>query len=153
MPLSPGIRLGPYQILALLGAGGMERRVTRKDQAGRKIEEIQYYHRAVGCQMVHSPVKPLLAIEWLQPGEGEDTAALRLLNRLPDLYGSRFFDILLLDALYAQTPVLELVRKTGWDAVISLKQNSRDLYQSALRLFAAPPPDTKLTEQRAHKTY
>jgi hypothetical protein len=131
----------------------LERRVTRKDQAGRKIEEIQYYHRAVGCQMVHSPVKPLLAIEWLQPGEGEDTAALRLLNRLPNLYGSRFFDILLLDALYAQTPVLELVRKIGWDAVISLKQNSRDLYQSAVRLFAARPPDTCLTEVRDHKTY
>jgi hypothetical protein len=131
----------------------LERRVILKDQAGRKIEQTQYYHRAVGCQMVHSPVKPFLAVEWLQPGEGEDTAALRLLNRLPDLYGSRFFDILLLDALYAQTPVLELVRKMGWDAVISLKQNSRDLYQSAVRLFAARPPDTPFSEQRDHKTY
>ena len=131
----------------------LERRVTLKDQAGRKIEQTQYYHRAVGCQMIHSPVKPFLAIEWLQPGEGEDTAALRLLTRLPDLYGSRFFDILLLDALYAQTPVLELIQKIGWDAVISLKQNSRDLYQSAVRLFAARPPDTHFTEQRDHKTY
>jgi hypothetical protein len=41
----------------------------------------------------------------------------------------------------------------GWDAVISLKQNSRDLYQSAVRLFAARPPDTNFTEQRDHKTY
>jgi len=131
----------------------LERRVTLKDQAGRKIEQTQYYHRAVGCQMVHSPVKPFLAIEWLQPGEGEDTAALRLLHRLPDRYGSRFFDILLLDALYAQTPVLELVRKIGWDAVISLKQNSRDLYQSAVRLLASRPPDLGFTEQRDHKTY
>lgn len=131
----------------------LERRVTRKDQAGRKIEETQYYHRAVGCQMIHSPVKPFLAIEWLQPGEGEDTAALRLLTRLPDLYGSRFFDILLLDALYAQTPVLQLVGRIGWDAVISLKQNSRDLYQSAVRLFAQRPPDTNFTEQCDHKTY
>lgn len=131
----------------------LERRVTLKDPAGRKIEQTQYYHRAVGCQMVHSPVKPFLAIEWLRPGEGEDTAALRLLTRLPDLYGSRFFHILLLDALYAQTPVLELVRKIGWHAVISLKQNSRDLYQSAVRLFAARPPDTHFTEQRDHKTY
>ena len=120
--------------------------MTVKDPAGRKIEPTQYYHRAVGCQMVHSPVKPFLAIEWLQPGEGEDTAALRWLTRLPDLYGSRFFDILLLDALYAQTPVLELVRKIGWHAVISLKQNSRDLYQSVVRLFAARPPDTNFTE-------
>lgn len=43
--------------------------------------------------MVHSTVKPFLAIEWQQKGEGEATAALRLLQRLPILYGSRFFDI------------------------------------------------------------
>ena len=60
---------------------------------------------------------------------------------------------MLLDALYAQTPVLELVRKIGWDAVISLKQNSRDLYPSAVRLFAARPPDIGFTEQRDQKTY
>jgi len=131
----------------------LERRVTRKDQAGRKIEETQYYHRAVGCQMVHSPVKPFLAIEWLRPGEGEETAALRLLRRLPDLYGSRFFDILLLDALYAQTPVLRLLREMGWDAVISLKQNARDLYQSAVRLFARRPPEVSFAESFGHKTY
>lgn len=131
----------------------LQRRVTMKDEAGRKIEQTQYYHRAVGCQMVHSPVKSFLAIEWLRPGEGEDTAALRLLARLPDLYGSRFFDILLLDALYAQTPVLELIHKIGWHAVISLKQNSRDLYQSAMRLFARRQPDSTFTETQDHKTY
>lgn len=131
----------------------LERRVSRKDQAGRKIEETQYYHRAVGCQMVHSAVKPFLAVEWLRPGEGEETAALRLLTRLPELYGSRFFDILLLDALYVQSPVLELTQKTGWDVVISLKQNSRDLYQSAVRLFAHRSADATLSEKRDHKTY
>ncbi len=131
----------------------LERRVTRKDQAGRKIEETQYYHRAVGCQMVHSVVKPFLAFEWLQPGEGEETATLRLLRRLPKLYGKRFFDILLLDALYAQAPVLELAQHSGWDVVICLKQNSRDLYQSAVRLFAARPPDASFTETQDHKTY
>ena len=131
----------------------LERRVVCKDQTGRKIEQTQYYHRAVGCQMIHSPVKPFLAIEWLRPGEGEQTAALRLLRRLPDLYGSRFFDILLLDALYAQTPVLDLMREIGWDAVISLKQNSRELYQSAMRLFAHRNPDQVFTEKQDHKTY
>jgi hypothetical protein len=131
----------------------LQRRVTTKDQAGRKIEQIQYYHRAVGCQMVHSPVKSFLAIEWLRPGEGEETAALRLLSRLPELYGSRFFDILLLDALYAQTPVLQLLHQTGWHTVISLKQNSRDLYQSAVRLFMRRQPDSTFSEQHDHKTY
>lgn len=131
----------------------LERRVIGKDQAGRKVEHTQYYHRAVGCQMIHSPVKPFLALEWLRPGEGEQTAALRLLRRLPDLYGSRFFDILLLDALYAQTPVLDLVREIGWDAVISLKQNARELYESAVRLFARRDPDASFTEIQDHKTY
>jgi len=130
----------------------LERRITLKEN-GCTVEHLQYYHRAVGCQMIHSPVKAFLAIEWLQPGEAEETAALRLLRRLPDLYGSRFFDILLLDALYAQTPVLNLLHDIGWDAVISLKQNSRDLYQSAVRLFAHRPPDVALTEQQDHKTY
>ncbi|MGI8744138.1 MAG: hypothetical protein ACR2NN_16505, partial [Bryobacteraceae bacterium] len=42
--------------------------------------------RAVGCQIVSSPVKTFLALEWLQPGESEDKAALRLLDKLPELY-------------------------------------------------------------------
>lgn len=130
----------------------LERRVWVR-KAGVKVEQVQYYHRAVGCQIVSSPAKPFLAIEWLRPGEGEDTAALRLLDRLPDLYGSRFFDILLLDALYAQAPVLQLAGRIGWDLVISLKQNQRDLYQSAMRLFARRSADASGTERQDGKSY
>jgi hypothetical protein len=130
----------------------LERRV-RVRKGGVHVEQVQYYHRAVGCQIVSSPVKAFLAVEWLQPGESEDRAALRLLNRLPELYGSRFFDVLLLDALYAQAPVLELAAQRGWDLVVSLKQNQRELYQSAVRLFARRPADVEATEQRSGKTY
>ena len=97
----------------------LERRVSVR-QGGVKVERLQYYHRAVACQIVSSPVKAVLAMEWLQPGETEDAAALRLLHKLPELYGSRFFDILLLDALYAQAPVLQCADEHGWDLVISL---------------------------------
>lgn len=90
----------------------LERRVTLKREWSQGRAD-SYYHRAVGCQMVHSPVKAFLAIEWLRPGEAEDTAALRLFRCLPDLYGSRFFDILLMDALCAQTPVRQLLREIG----------------------------------------
>jgi len=82
-------------------------------------------------------VKPFLAIEWLGPEEGEDAAALRLLARLPELYGSGFFDILLLDSLYAQAPLWKLAKQIGWDVVISLKQENRDLYQDAHGLCQA----------------
>jgi hypothetical protein len=131
----------------------LQRRVTSTDEHGQPVERIQYYHRAVGCQIVSSPVKPLLAVEWLRPGEGEDTAALRLLSQLPELYGSRFFDILLLDSLYAQAPVLKLAEQIGWDLVITLKQENRDLYQSAMRLFQSRPPDLCFHQQQdGHST-
>ena len=87
----------------------LERRIECPQPDGSVQERIQYYHRLVGCQIVSSPVKPLLALEWVQPGEGEDTAALRFFERISELYGPRFFDILLLDSLYAQAPVLRLL--------------------------------------------
>ena len=131
----------------------LQRRVTVNDEDGHPVERIQYYHRAVGCQIVSSPVKPLLAVEWLQPGEGEDTAALRLLSQLPELYGSRFFDILLLDSLYAQAPVFKLAAQIGWDLVVTLKQENRDLYQSAMRLFPSRPPNLCFQQsQSGHAT-
>lgn len=130
----------------------LERRVT-VGKGGVKSEQLQYYHRAVGCQIVNGPVKTFLALEWLRPGEGEDSAALRLLSNLPERYGSRFFDILLLDALYAQAPVFKLAAELGWDLVVSLKQNHRELYQSAVRLFAQRSADCQLTEQRGGKNY
>lgn len=90
-----------------------------------------------------------MAVQWLHPGEGEAAAAaMRLLERLPELYGSRFFDILLLDSLYPQAPVLELVARIGWDLVIAPKQEHRDLFQSAMRLFQSRPADLFLDDQR-----
>ncbi len=127
----------------------LQRRVLSPRSEGPPEERIQYYHRAVGCQIVSSPVKPLLALEWLQPGEGEDTAALRLLRRLPALYGSRFFDILLLDSLYPQAPVLKLMREVDWEVVITLKQEKRELYQNAMNLFQARGPDHHFCEEAA----
>jgi hypothetical protein len=119
----------------------LERRIACPQPGGGVQERLQYYHRVVGCQIVSSPVKPLLALEWVQPGEGEDTVALRLFERLGELYGPRFFDILLLDSLYAQAPVLRLLDRLGWDAVITFKQERRDLYQDALGLFQTRPAD------------
>jgi hypothetical protein len=106
----------------------------------------------VACQIVSSRVKTFLALEWLRPGEGEVTAALRLLSRSPDLYGSRFFDILLLDAIYAQAPVLKLGQDLRWDLLITLNQEDRDLFQDVSGLFAARPPDETFTQPEDHKT-
>lgn len=80
--------------------------------------------------------------------EGEDKAALRLLSRLRDLYGICFFDILLLDSLYAQAQVLKLAQDMGWDLVVTLKQENGELYQDALRLFSNRKADERFTVER-----
>ncbi len=49
--------------------------------------------------------------------------------------------------------MLKLADRIGWDVVISLKQNQRELYQSAVRLFARRPADCRGTEQHAGKRY
>ena len=49
--------------------------------------------------------------------------------------------------------MLECIQQIGWDAVISLKQNFRELYQSAVSLLARRPSDCTLTEHRGGKTY
>lgn len=128
-------------------------RTVKRRENGRMVEHTQYFHRAVGCQVVHCNVKSFLGIEWQLPGETEVAAAMRLLDRLEQHYGRRFFDIILLDALYAQSPVLDRIQASGWDVVICLKQNCPDLYKSAIRLFSRREPDSIFTEQRGHKTY
>lgn len=124
----------------------LQRRVREKTKEGEVVERVQYYHRLVGCQVISSPVKPILGVEWLRPGEDEVGAAKRLLERIDRQYGSRFFDVLLLDSLYAQAPVLELADEIGWDLVIVLKQEARDLYQDAQGLFNGRAPDLCFSE-------
>jgi hypothetical protein len=65
-------------------------------------------------------------------------AAERLLRRVRLRLGARFFQILTVDALYAQAPFLALVRELGWDLVTVLKDNQPDLQWQAERLLDRP---------------
>jgi len=49
--------------------------------------------------------------------------------------------------------VLKLAERSRWDLTISLKQNQRELYQSAVRLFASRPADCSGAERHDGKDY
>jgi hypothetical protein len=100
---------------------------------------LEYYHRFVVAQWVGVMPPAILDLEPVAPGEGEVTAARRLIERILRQH-SRLIDVISADALYLEAPFLEQVLGAGKHAVIVMKQERRDLFQDAekLRSLVAP---------------
>jgi hypothetical protein len=80
-----------------------------------------------------------LDVEMLRPGEGELTAAYRLLPRVVESYG-RFFRVVLGDALYFNAPFFNLCLGLGKDVITVLKDEDRVLFQDAQGVFSLTAP-------------
>ncbi len=84
----------------------------------------------------------------MRPGEEEAAAALRMLQRMRQSYGPRFFDVLTVDAWYATGPFIEAVRDLGWGIVSVLKQQRYELYQEATQLSRSQSPQSWMWHDR-----
>jgi hypothetical protein len=83
---------------------------------GEMVEVEEYYHQAVALVWVNGTMTWPLGWELLGPGDGELTAAWRLLERLlPRLRNS--VDIVMGDGLYCCRPFFELVCGAGLQAL------------------------------------
>jgi hypothetical protein len=78
----------------------LTREVTCKDRAGREYKKTQYYHKQVYAQLSGPKLSVILDFEPMRAGEEECAAALRLLRRMRQKYGPRFFDLVVVDAWY-----------------------------------------------------
>lgn len=99
----------------------------------------EYYHRAAVCQLIGQDLALVLDVELLRPGEGEETAAKRLLERIFAAY-PRFFDVVVADALYLDAPFINFCRDRHKHVIITAKGDHRLLLQDARGLFAALEP-------------
>jgi hypothetical protein len=125
-----------------------QRSLEIKDARGQVQRVTEYYHRHVYAQ-IHGPAfSVILDLEPVRPGEDEPTAALRLLGRMRRLYGPRFFDVVTVDALYAQGPFIKAVQRLGWGVVAVLKQERYDIYQEATVLSQGQKPQPWAWEDR-----
>ena len=100
---------------------------------------VEYYHQGVVCHLVGHRLAVPLDVELLRPGEGEETAAKRLLKRVFVNY-PRFFDAVCGDALYFDAPFLNLCLEHGKHALVVVKGEHRLLLQDARGVFAQQPP-------------
>ena len=98
------------------------------------------YCRSVVAMTVGGAQKVVLGQVMLQAGdgdskaEGELTGAHRLLDELYASYG-RFCDVLVMDALYLNAPLLKHVDSLDMKAVVRLKGQQRLLYKDYKPLF------------------
>jgi len=102
------------------------REKTVQDEKGEKRIVKEYYHQAVALSWMSGPIPFVIGWEVLAPGEGELTAALRLLERLlPRL--RRSLDLVLGDALYCCRPFFKTVCGAGLEGLaISSGQTEMD---------------------------
>jgi len=128
-------------------------RTVKVKRAGGEVEEAeQYYHRYVVAMLVGPLIDVVLAIEPVlneearrdidsehAGHEGELTAAHRLIESLHDTYG-RFIDAFVMDALYANGPVMTHLDRHGYGAFIVLKKNHNEPLKEALALWGSQPP-------------
>jgi hypothetical protein len=110
--------------------------IRRKQRREREV--VEFHHRVVVASLVGFGFRSVVDLENQRPGENELGAAERLLRRLRLQLGARFFQILTVDALYANAAFLELVQQLGWDMVTVLKDNQPDLQCQAERLLDRP---------------
>lgn len=115
-------------------AGCLERTIHTKQG-----DRTQYYHRHVALQLVGRDLHLTLDVEPQRPGEDEVAAALRLLDRVVGAY-PRAFDVILADALYADSRMFNWALDHGKDALAVLKDERRDLLQDAQGLFDRTEP-------------
>ena len=104
---------------------------------GKPVTE--YFHQGVVCHLIGQDLALVLDVELLRPGEGEETAAKRLLERVFTHY-PRFFDVVSADALYFDAPFINFCLDHHKHVIVTAKGENRLLVQDAEGLFAHQQP-------------
>jgi len=114
------------------------REKTVKNEKGEKHTVQEYYHQAVALNWMSGAIQLVIGWEMLKPGEGELTAALRLLARLlPRLRKS--LDLILGDALYCCRPFFKTVCGAGLEG-LAISSQATEMDEEMDLLMKTDPP-------------
>src|SRR5262249_50084574 len=95
----------------------------------------EYYHQGVVCHRIGQDLALVLDVELLRPGEGEETAAKRLLERVFTHY-PRFIDVVAADALYFDAPFINFCLDHHKHVIVTAEGENRLLVQDASAVVA-----------------
>ena len=100
----------------------------------------EYYERAVALSYTGDGPHLLLGMERIKPGEGELTAAIRILREV-NSRDNRYCDIICADALCTVAPLINEVSDQRKYVVINIKQEDRALVRDMDGLVSNREPD------------
>lgn len=117
---------------------------------GKVSHVTEYYHRTVCAYVIGTRPRVYLDIEPIRAGEGEVTAAFRLVTRLAENYG-RWINGIVADHGFAGAPFLNHVRSVGLHYIVRVKDEERRfLTKAAAERCAQRPADDKWTKPVGH---
>ena len=145
----------------------LEFSVSSKD--GKRID---YVHKGVLASMISAETHPFLAFEPIlrkdvsskaeakaevpepEGHEGELTVAKRLLAKLDQMYPKDFYDVLSLDALYVNLPIIKEVRKYEKHLVARVKDKRTTIFKEIEALSKlTQPKEWKIDNKTTLKTW
>lgn len=98
-------------------------------------ERSEYYYRITACNLLNTQIDLPLDVEPILAGENEVASAKRMIGRLCDNF-TRFFDVIVADALYMEGPFVNFCLGRGKDVVIVLKNNYPSLIALSNQFYA-----------------
>jgi hypothetical protein len=113
---------------------------------------VTYEHKVVTCQMAGGKPPLILGLEPIGPGEGETTAAKRLIDWLYQQY-KHFADVVVVDAGYAGAPFINHVRNKNIHVVVRLKDDRMNIIKDAEGLFRCQVPAKTWREDKSSTTH
>lgn len=127
-------------------------RTIKEKRGGDWVELEQRYHKVVVAQWVGGHPSIMLDVEPLLPGEGEQTAAYRLVERLAKVYGASI-GTLVADALYDGEPFRRVARQAAYRTVIRIKKFNQDPGRAAKRALDRRDPNRTNPDRKYRETH
>lgn len=112
---------------------------VKEDGIEVEKEVTEYYHKYVVCQIILCSVPAIIDLEPVMPGEGELTAAKRMIKRILQEQSSRV-EVFCFDALYLDSGLLNMLEQKNKYWITVLKQENRDAYKEIDRLLPSTKP-------------
>ena len=146
------LKAPPHRIVALIIDGHESHASYRRHCSGcleramqpGNPQRVQYYHKNVTAQLVFDGFRFLLDAEAQRIGEGELGCAHRLLDRVLKSY-PRAFQVVVMDALYANSVIFNKLIQNNKHGIAVLKENSEPKLSVAKGVVAKESPTCQFT--------